>query len=88
VLLDEGDEGAADTGAALIWGRDQHPELARVSRDVVDPDAAGNLAVPGRDRDLSRAVSSAISAAVVRGAPSCQSPLSAVVYTSLMRLVR
>ena len=54
VLLGEVDEGAADTGAALIWGRDQHPELARVVRDVVNPDAAGDLAVPGSNRDLSR----------------------------------
>jgi hypothetical protein len=55
VLLGEGDEGAADAGAAVIGGRDQHPELAHVIRDVVKPDAAGDLAVPGGDRDLFRA---------------------------------
>ena len=53
-LLGEVDEGASDSGAALFGGRDQHAELARVGRDVVDPDAADDLAVAGGDRDLFR----------------------------------
>jgi hypothetical protein len=52
VLLGEVDEGAADAGAAMIGRRDQHPELARVIRDVMHPDAADDPAVSGRDGDL------------------------------------
>ena len=52
VLLGEGDEGAADAGAALLGRRDQHPELARVIGDVVNPNAADDVAVPRGDGDL------------------------------------
>ena len=50
VLLGERDERAADAGAALIGRRDEHPELARVAGDVVETDAAGDLAAPRGDR--------------------------------------
>ena len=55
VPLGEGDERAADPDAALIGRRDQHPELARVVRDVVQPQAAGDAARPRGDGDLARA---------------------------------
>src|ERR671932_648979 len=51
-VLDEVDEGAPDTRAAMAAGGGEHPELARVGGDVAHADAAGDLAAPGGDRDL------------------------------------
>jgi hypothetical protein len=51
-LLGEVDEGAADTGAAVLGGDDEDPELAHVIRDVMDADGAGDLVVSSGDRDL------------------------------------
>jgi hypothetical protein len=53
VPFGEGDEGPSDTGAALVGSCDQQPELARLVRDVMDADGAGDLAVAGGDRELS-----------------------------------
>jgi DNA-binding transcriptional LysR family regulator len=54
LLLGEGDQRAADAGAALIGPRDQDPELAGAVGDVVDADASRDLAVTSGDRDLLR----------------------------------
>jgi esterase len=50
--LGEGEQRPADTAAALIGGGGQQPELARVVRDVMEADGAGDAAVAGGDRDL------------------------------------
>jgi hypothetical protein len=62
VLLGEVEEGPADTGAAMLGRRNQHPDLSRLVATAI----------------CRAAMSSASSDAVVLVAPSLQSPLSAV----------
>ena len=87
MLLGELDERAADTGAALISGA-----ATSIPNSLASSATSWSWTLPTMSPSrvataiCSAPISSATSDAVVRVAPSRQSPLSAIAYTSLMRL--